>query len=227
MSNPDKIAAAAAEATATGTAAQQPEATVVAQDTVQEQPVVVETKAETPAPVAAVPEAPAVKVKETAPTASTEDAPAASRANGSNTANMLQEQWLAYAIGADKGKSQSLASLTALQRTLMNLVENTVNLKDVNDFIQVSNYLIRLMQENKTGAFNTGYLFRLFDKNIASPVKTNEIRYAIDAFLCFADVEQRQTNVKVYNLENSAKLCKTPQLRERFVSYFKRISGVR
>lgn len=226
MSNPDKIAAAAAEATATGTAAQQPEATVVAQDTVQEQPVVVETKEETPAPVAAAPEAPAVKVKETAPT-TTETAPTASRAAGSNTANMLQEQWLAYAIGADKTKSQSVSSLTTLQRNLMNLVENTVNLKDVNDFIQVSNYLIRLIQENKTGAFNTGYLFRLFDKNIASPVKTNEIRYAIDAFLCFADVEQRQTNVKVYNLENSAKLCKTPQLRERFVSYFKRISGVR
>lgn len=227
MSNPDKIAAAAAEATATGAATQQPEATVVAQDTVQEQPPVVEPTEETPAPVAAAPEAPAVKSKETAPTTSAESTESVSRANGSNTANMLQEQWLAYAIAADKTRVQSASSLNALQRTLMNLVENTANLKDVNDFIQVSNYLIRLIQENKTGAFNTSHLFRLFDKNLASPVKTNEIRFAIDAYLCFADVQQRAVNVKQYNLENSAKLCKTPQLRERFVSYFKRISGTR
>ena len=228
MSNPDKLAAAAADATATGADAVQQQTTVVAENSVQEQAPVVETKPEAVAPAAQVAEVaqPAVTVKETAPTAPAQ-VETVSRAKGTNTANMLQEQWLAYSIAADKSKPQSVTSLSALQRNLMNLVETTVNLKDVNDFIQVSNYVIRLMQENKTGAFTTGYLFRMFEKNLASPAKTNEIRFAIDAYLCFADVDQRKVNIQKYNLENSAKLCKTPALRERFVSYFKRISGVR
>lgn len=231
MGNPDKIAAAAADATATGADAkvanEQPVNTqavaenLSTQDGTQqpEAPVVAEAVAPAPA---------AVTVKETvAPVVANTGESDTSRAQGSNAANALQEQWRAYSIAADKSKGQSVTSITALQRQLMDLVEATVNLKETTDFVQVSQYLMRLVQENKTGAFSAGAIFRMFDKNIMSPVKTNQVRFALDAYLCFADVKQRQANIGTYNLLNSAQLAKTPALRDRFVAYFNRISGKR
>lgn len=233
MSNPDKIAAAAADATATGAdakvAIEQPANTQTVAENLATQDG--DKTAVDPAPEAVAPavaaEPAVVKVKETTAPTADDNTSQVSRAHGSNTANALQEQWLAYSIAADKSKAQSVTSITQLQRNLMNLVETTVNLKDNADFMQVSQYVMRLIQENKTGAFNLGAIYRMFEKNIASPVKTNQVRFALDAYLCFAEVQHRQVNIGSYNLLNAAQLAKTPELRDRFVAYFNRISGKR
>ena len=216
MANIDKIAAQAAESTVAGNGE------AVTTEVKNLQATAVETK-EDAAP------APKVSARETIPVAAAEKASTAhtTRAKGSNTANALQEQWLQYTLGANPKKPQSTTSIIELQRTLIRLIDTTVNLPDTNDFMQVSNYLIRLINEDQTGVFGGGAIYRHFDRNIVAPALTNQARFALDAYLLFANPEVRAVHIGVYNLDNSAKLAKTVALRDRFVAYFNRISGRR
>lgn len=226
MANVDKIAAQAADSTAVGNGE---EPTTEVKNLLA--PAADKKKEEAVQPAAAV-AAPRVSVRETTPVAdavaaATGNAEHTTRAKGTNTANALQEQWLQYTLGANPKKPQSTNSIIELQRTLIRLIETTVNLPDVNDFMQVSNYLIRLINEDKTGVFSGGAIFRHFDRGIVAPALTNNARFALDAYLLFANPDVRASHIGVYNLENSAKIGKTVQLRERFVAYFNRISGRR
>lgn len=226
MANPDKLAAKAADKTAVGTGEpattdavnlQAPEVNLTGKVEVTEE------KSEAVAP--------AVTVRETAPVTAAptagETTTTTSRAKGSNAANAIQEQWLQYVLGANPRKPQSTKSITDLQRNLIRLIDTTVNLSDTQDFVQVSNYVIRLINEDKTGVFSGGAIYRYFDKGLVAPALTNQARFAIDAYLLFSDPDVRKQHIGVYNLENSAKLAKTVPLRERFIAYFNRISGNR
>lgn len=167
----------------------------------------------------------ATKVRET--TAVTSNEPTVERASGSASANALMEQWKAYAIAADKRKVLTPTQLLLQQRGVMRLIKSTANLDENQDFAQVSNYLIGLINENKTGAFTGGVIFRLFDTGIESEATTNKARFALDAYLLFAEPKVRQANINTYNLANSALIADTPEKRDRFVAYFRRISGNR
>lgn len=250
MANPDKLAAAASAATAqpegaeasTQTAVQATvvdvaapknaeEAAQVIADNSAAAEAVIQAAATAPVEPAPIAVAVATTVKET--TVKETSAPiveqdtAVQSAKGSPSANALMAQWLQYAIDCDSRKILTKFQLTRQQKNMVRMINSTVNLDETQDFVQVSNYLISLVHENKTGAFSSGALFRLFDTGIESQVVTNQTRFCLDAFLCFADPKHRAANVNVYNLINSAQLAKTSAKRDRFVAYFRRISGIR
>lgn len=190
-------------------------------------PVSDETKVEAPATASGIP--PVVPQGTTVRETKVPDdlAPQVERRDGSASANALMEQWLAYAVKADARKPQTPTQLLLMQRDLMRLIRSTANLDETQDFVQVSNYLVNLINENKTGAFSAGALFRLFDSNIESEANTNKARFALDAYLLFAEPKVRQANINTYNLLNSAQIATTAEKRDRFVAYFRRISGQR
>lgn len=167
----------------------------------------------------------ATKVRETSTVAN--DQPQVERSSGSASANALMEQWKTYAIAGDRRKILTPTQLQLQQRGVMRLIKATANLAETQDFVQVSNYLIGLINENKTGAFSGGTIFRLFDTGIESESISNKARFALDAYLLFAEPKARQANVNTYNLQNSAQIADTADKRDRFVAYFRRISGSR
>lgn len=243
MAREDKLAAAAAENTSVdtgnkGTVAGSEEQQII----VDEQTAVVDEAStaedtagavvEQPAPAAeeagngAAPVATAAvsKVRETTDVQVTSTQQSAPR-SGSATALTLMAQWDSYIEDAASNKPQTASSVTRLRDRLINLLRTTVNVADNKDFVQVSNYLLKEIVANRTGAFTLSMVHRGFSDMPGAAA--NKPRFALDAYLCFADPASRAQNIAQYNIVNSAQFADTPELRDRFVAYFNRISGKR
>jgi hypothetical protein len=134
-------------------------------------------------------------------------------------------QWDSYIIDAASNKPQTARSVAVLRDRLINLLTITVNVADNRDFMQISNFLLKEIQANRTGAFTLSMVHRGFSD--LPGASANKPRFALDAYLCFADPAGRAQNIAQYNITNSAQLANTPELRDRFVAYFNRISGNR
>lgn len=241
MSREDKLAAAAADNTAVDTGVKGTvDGSVAAEGNEQQTaPVVKEGDKVTPAPVAETPApapapapvaepaavvAPAVgKVRETTEVQAA--APQSAPRQGSPVALTIIAQWDSYIQDAASNKAQTARSATALRDRLINLLTTTVNLAENKDYVQVSNYLLKEIVSNKTGSFTLSMVHRGFSE--LPGTTANKPRFALDAYLCFADPATRSAHIGPYNLQNAAQLARTPELRDRFVAYFNRISGNR
>lgn len=143
----------------------------------------------------------------------------------SSVSQALVAQWQEYEKRAAANVRQTPATLKAVQTELVNLISQTVNLDDDTDFITVSQRLFTLMAENKKGAFSISTLYRGLTVIGTADRLVNNARFTLDAYLTFSAVKNRGNAIRVYNLQQSSMLAKTPEKRERFVAYFTRISG--
>lgn len=241
MAREDKLAAAAAQNTSVDTGvkgtvdgdAPQEAAQVQSQEPVVQDPVaaVDETAGAEPEPAqtepepAADPVAAVTKVRETNDVGNVAGVQQSAPRNGSPLALTLIAQWDSYIQDAAANKSQTPRTVAQLRDRLINLLTITVNAQDNRDFMQVSNYLLKEIQANRTGAFNLSMVHRGFGE--LPGATANKPRFALDAYLCFADPQGRAQNIAQYNIVNSAQLANTSELRDRFVAYFNRISGKR
>ncbi len=143
----------------------------------------------------------------------------------SSASKALIAQWQAYEAEAAPSVRQTPASIKVVQTTLVDLIAQTVNLEDDQDFIAVSQRLMTLMRENKKGSFGLAYLYRSLTVLGTTDRTVNNARFALDCYLEFSNVQNRQNAGRVYNLQQSAMLARTVEKRERFIAYFTRISG--
>lgn len=146
-------------------------------------------------------------------------------AKDSGASKALIAQWQAYESDAAPTVRQTPATIKAVQTKLVDLISQTVNLDDDQDFIAVSQRLMTLMRENKKGTFGLGVLYRSLTVLGTTDRTVNNARFALDCYLEFSNVQNRQNAGRVYNLQQSAMLAKTVEKRERFIAYFTRISG--
>jgi hypothetical protein len=134
-------------------------------------------------------------------------------------------QWDSYIIDAASNKPQTARSVAVLRDRLINLLTITVNVADNRDFMQISNFLLKEIQANRTGAFTLSMVHRGFSD--LPGAKCEQTALCPGRVSVCADPAGRAQNIAQYNIANSAQLANTPELRDRFVAYFNRISGNR
>lgn len=139
-------------------------------------------------------------------------------------AKSLVLQWDAYVTDANPANSQTLASLKLLQTRLATMVTSTFNLESDEDFIVVAGRVMELIRANQNNVFGGDNVMRGFSSLDLSDKRVNQVRFALDALLTFADPKGRKNALRYYNLQQSAGICRTSAGRERLIAYITRIS---
>lgn len=130
-----------------------------------------------------------------------------------------------YALEASPGKVVNPDELLSLQKMLIRTTTQLVNLPDHGEFAICFSRLLKLVRENKDGAFAGNMIFRGLSRLPQNDTILNRYRFFMDMIVAFSDPSQRRLLIKKWNLQQGSSIANTVDHQERIAAFIREISG--